>query len=80
MAWSRLPLGGVVPGGAPGRGRGRRRDLRVFLVDEGKYPSGFAGGKFTRERPDLCMRALVAEERLPVGPARRSSTRSAHRS
>ena len=25
-------------------GEARRRDMRVWLADEGKYPSGFAGG------------------------------------
>jgi hypothetical protein len=39
----------------------RKQGMRVWLVDEGKYPSGFAGGKFTKERPDLRMQALVAE-------------------
>ena len=29
----------------------KARGLKVWLIDEGKYPSGFAGGKFTRERP-----------------------------
>jgi len=44
----------------------RIRGMRVWLVDEGKYPSGFAGGKFTKERPDLRMQALVLAERLSV--------------
>lgn len=37
----------------------KRRGLKVWIIDEGKYPSGFAGGKFSRERPDLRMQALV---------------------
>jgi hypothetical protein len=45
-----------------------RRGMRVWIIDEGKYPSGFAGGKFSRERPDLRMQALVIGERLPVAP------------
>jgi hypothetical protein len=44
----------------------KRRGLRVWLVDEGKYPSGFAGGKFSAERPDLRMQALVVAERVEV--------------
>ena len=44
----------------------RRRGMRVWLVDEGKYPSGFAGGKFSAERPDLRMQALVVGERVEV--------------
>ncbi len=37
----------------------KKRDLKVWIIDEGKYPSGFAGGKFSKERPDLRMKALV---------------------
>lgn len=44
----------------------RRRGMRVWLVDEGKYPSGFAGGKFSAERPDLRMQALAVAERVEV--------------
>ena len=44
----------------------RKRDMRVWLADEGKYPSGFAGGKFTAEHPELGMQALVVTERIPV--------------
>jgi len=46
----------------------RRRDMRVYLVDEGKYPSGFAGGKFSAERPDLRMQGVGIAERIPVAP------------
>lgn len=46
----------------------RRRGMRVWIEDEGKYPSGFAGGKFTAERPDLRMQALVVAEKVPVAP------------
>ncbi len=44
----------------------KKRDLKVWIIDEGKYPSGFAGGKFTRERPDLRMKALVVMDRREV--------------
>jgi hypothetical protein len=44
----------------------RRRGMHVWLVDEGKYPSGFAGGKFSSERPDLRMQGLVVAERLKL--------------
>jgi len=46
----------------------RRRGMRVYLVDEGKYPSGFAGGKFSAERPDLRMQGLDVAERIAVAP------------
>ena len=44
----------------------RSRGMRVWLVDEGKYPSGFAGEKFSAERPDLRMQALLVAERIDV--------------
>lgn len=44
----------------------RQRDMRIWLVDEGKYPSGFAGGKFSAERPDLRMQALEVADRIAV--------------
>lgn len=39
----------------------QRRGMRMWIIDEGKYPSGMAGGKFSKERPDLCMQALVPD-------------------
>ncbi len=44
----------------------KKRGMKVWLIDEGKYPSGFAGGKFTHERPDLRMQALVIFDTIPV--------------
>ena len=44
----------------------KKRGLKVWLIDEGKYPSGFAGGKFTRERPDLRMKAIVSVDTIRV--------------
>ena len=35
------------------------RGMKVWIEDEGKYPSGFAGGKFSNERPDLKMQQPV---------------------
>jgi hypothetical protein len=37
----------------------KKRDMRLWFEDEAKYPSGFAGGLFTRLRPDLCMQVLA---------------------
>jgi hypothetical protein len=42
------------------------RGMRVWIEDEGKYPSGFAGGKFSALRPDLRMQALVVAERVKL--------------
>src|SRR4030042_2642274 len=44
----------------------RERGMKVWLVDEGKYPSGFGGGKFSKERPELRMQALVLAGRFDV--------------
>lgn len=46
----------------------KKRDMHLWFDDDGGYPSGFAGGKFTVERPDLDMKALAATEQVPVGP------------
>jgi hypothetical protein len=42
----------------------KKRGMVVWIEDEGKYPSGFAGGKFSNERPDLKMLGLVVTERI----------------
>lgn len=47
----------------------KARGLKVWIIDEGKYPSGFAGGKFSRERPDLRMKALVPVDTVHVDEA-----------
>jgi hypothetical protein len=44
----------------------RERNMRVWIVDEGKYPSGFAGGKFTTDAPELGMQALVIADQFEV--------------
>lgn len=38
----------------------KQRNMRIWIVDDAGYPSGFAGGKFTNEAPALRMKALVA--------------------
>ena len=44
----------------------KKRDMRVWIVDDAGYPSGFAGGKFTTEKPRLRMQALEVVDRIPV--------------
>lgn len=44
----------------------KKRGLKVWIIDEGKYPSGFAGGKFSKEKPEMRMKALVVLDRLDV--------------
>lgn len=43
-----------------------KRGMRIWIIDEGKYPSGFAGGKYSQERPDLRMQGLAVAERIEV--------------
>ncbi len=44
----------------------KKRNMRVWIIDEGKYPSGFAGGKFSQERPDLRMQGLGIAEKIEL--------------
>ena len=40
----------------------RRLDMRVWLMDEGSYPSGFVGGRISRLHPDARMKSLVGPD------------------
>jgi hypothetical protein len=42
----------------------KKRNMHLWIIDEGKYPSGFAGGKFSQERPDLRMQGLIVSGRV----------------
>jgi hypothetical protein len=44
----------------------KKRDMRVWIVDDSGYPSGFAGGKFTQSKPELRMQALEVAQRIPA--------------
>jgi len=44
----------------------RKREMRVWIVDDAGYPSGFAGGKFSSLTPDLRMQALEVIKKIPV--------------
>lgn len=44
----------------------KQRNMRVWIVDDAGYPSGFAGGKFSAEKPELRMQALEVTEKIPV--------------
>jgi hypothetical protein len=46
----------------------RKRGMKVWLADEGSYPSGFAGGKISEEYPQLTMQGIVADTRIGVAP------------
>ncbi len=40
--------------------------MRVWIVDDAGYPSGFAGGKFTELKPEMRMQALVVAQKIPA--------------
>ncbi|HSU19401.1 MAG TPA: glycosyl hydrolase, partial [Acidobacteriaceae bacterium] len=44
----------------------KKRDMRVWIVDDAGYPSGFAGGKFTSLHPELRMQALIVADKTSV--------------
>ena len=44
----------------------KKRDMRVWIVDDAGYPSGFAGGKFSALAPQLRMQALEVSQKIPV--------------
>jgi len=44
----------------------KQRNMRVWIVDDAGYPSGFAGGKFTSEKPEQRMQALEVEQKISV--------------
>ncbi|HWB33560.1 MAG TPA: glycosyl hydrolase [Acidobacteriaceae bacterium] len=46
----------------------KKRDMKVWIVDDIGYPSGFAGGIFAngKDKHDLSMQALAITQRIPV--------------
>jgi hypothetical protein len=46
----------------------KKRDMKVWIVDDIGYPSGFAGGIFAQSgaKHDLSMQALTIAQRIPV--------------
>src|SRR6202142_155030 len=44
----------------------KKRNMRVWIVDDAGYPSGFAGGKFTELKQEMRMQALVVAQKIPA--------------
>lgn len=44
----------------------KKRDMRVWIVDDAGYPSGFAGGRFSSDAPSLRMQALEVAQQIAV--------------
>jgi len=49
-------------------GEAKKRGMKVWLADEGSYPSGFAGGKISEEYPQLAMQGIVTDVRVSIAP------------
>ena len=51
----------------------KKRDMKVWIVDDIGYPSGFAGGIFmpSKDKHDLSMQALTSPSASRSRPARR---------
>jgi hypothetical protein len=45
-----------------------KRGMKVWIADEGSYPSGFAGGLISKEYSQLAMQGIVADTRISVAP------------
>ena len=44
----------------------KKRDMRIWIVDDLGYPSGFAGGLISKQTPELRMQALSLSPGIPV--------------
>ena len=44
----------------------KQRNMRIWIVDDAGYPSGFAGGKFSELHPELRMQSLAIATRIPA--------------
>jgi hypothetical protein len=44
----------------------RKRGMKVWIADEGTYPSGFAGGLIRDQFPRLAMQGIVADTRVSL--------------
>ncbi|HEX5284051.1 MAG TPA: glycosyl hydrolase [Bryocella sp.] len=44
----------------------KARNMRVWIVDDAGYPSGFAGGRFSSSAPSLRMQALEVTQQISV--------------
>lgn len=42
----------------------KKRGMHVWIIDEGKYPSGFAGGLISQKSPELRMQGVVVAKRI----------------
>ena len=45
-----------------------KRGMKLWLQDESDYPSGFAGGKISKQYPQLGMQGIVADIHVRVAP------------
>src|ERR1019366_3258248 len=48
-----------------------KRGMKIWIADEGSYPSGFAGGLVSKQDSQLCIQGVVAGTRLRVARGHR---------
>jgi hypothetical protein len=46
----------------------KKRGMKLWIEDDGGYPSGFAGGMISKDYPNLGMQGIVADARVSVVP------------
>lgn len=44
----------------------KKRGMHLWIIDEGQYPSGFAGGLISEKAPELRMQGLVLAKRMAL--------------
>ena len=44
----------------------KKRGMHLWIIDEGKYPSGFAGGLISQKSPELRMQGIVISKRISL--------------
>ena len=44
----------------------KKRGMHLWIIDEGQYPSGFAGGLISEKAPELRMQGLVLAKRISL--------------
>jgi len=44
----------------------KKRGMHMWIIDEGQYPSGFAGGLISKRAPEVRMQGVIMAKRIPL--------------
>lgn len=44
----------------------KKRGMHMWIIDEGQYPSGFAGGLISKKAPEYRMQGVIMAKRIPL--------------